>query len=141
MLCEQLLAYHVKDSAKAQEIATTLNSKYPSHSYPILLHEAAAIGLPVKALTPEIDDMLIQLDALYNEMGQRATTDFDKDRYHDNEIVNILEAPGAQVYYQKDKEVVYRPEEKRWINLHNNSSWRMNTVDGEEIAQSKLHLA
>lgn len=50
MLCQELLAYHIEDEATAHEIAATLNSKYPSHSYPILLNEAkknrAKRGLP-----------------------------------------------------------------------------------------------
>src|SRR5512133_455060 len=36
MLCKELLAYHIDDSDKADQISRTLNSKYPSHSYPIL---------------------------------------------------------------------------------------------------------
>lgn len=32
MLCRELLAFHIRDEAKAHEIAATLNGKYPSHS-------------------------------------------------------------------------------------------------------------
>jgi hypothetical protein len=39
MLCKQLLAYHISDESTAERIAQTLNSKYPSHSYPILIDE------------------------------------------------------------------------------------------------------
>ena len=41
MLCRELLAYHIKDQKKAHAIAATLNSKYPSHSYPIVTERGA----------------------------------------------------------------------------------------------------
>jgi hypothetical protein len=40
MLCKELLAYHIEDEKEAENIAATLNSKYPSHGYPILIEEA-----------------------------------------------------------------------------------------------------
>ncbi len=39
------------DPRKINRIAQNLNSRYPSHSYPILQEEAARIGLNVKAWT------------------------------------------------------------------------------------------
>ncbi|HNJ84895.1 MAG TPA: hypothetical protein PKZ28_14765, partial [Piscinibacter sp.] len=50
MLCRELLANHIADEAAAERIATTLNSKYPSHSYPILLDEAVKIGLKAERM-------------------------------------------------------------------------------------------
>jgi hypothetical protein len=46
-------------------------------------------------------------------MGQKATTDFDETRAHSNEISNIWELSGAQVFYQQDKDWFYRAEERR----------------------------
>jgi hypothetical protein len=57
-------------------------------------------------------------------MGQRATTDFDDTHAHGNEILNIWESTGVLVYYQQDKDWFYRTEERRWISLNDNSSWR-----------------
>jgi hypothetical protein len=51
MLCKELLAYHIKEEQEAEKIASTLNSKYPSHGYPILFEEAQTIGLKVNHLT------------------------------------------------------------------------------------------
>ncbi|MCC6985262.1 MAG: ATP-dependent Clp protease proteolytic subunit, partial [Anaerolineales bacterium] len=59
MLCKELLAYHIKDEAVAERIASTLNSKYPSHGYPILFEEAKRIGLRVNHLPPEINSQLL----------------------------------------------------------------------------------
>jgi hypothetical protein len=80
MLCRDLLAHHIPDEAVADKIATTLNSKYPSHSYPILLSEAKKIGLNVESMLPNVNSMLLELNRLYSEMGQKATTDFDEVR-------------------------------------------------------------
>lgn len=141
MLCKSLLAYHIDDEARADAIARTLNSKYPSHSYPILFEEAQSIGLKVTHMPAEINTLLLELNERYSEMGQRSTTDFDDTHAHSNEILNIWEAADHQVYYQQDKDWFYRVEERRWITLNDNSSWRhMENVDGE-TRTTLLHIA
>ena len=141
MLCKSLLAYHIDDAAKADQIARTLNSKYPSHSYPILFEEAQSIGLKVTHMPAEINTLLLELNERYSEMGQRSTTDFDDTHAHSNEILNIWEAANHQIYYQQDKDWFYRTEERRWITLNDNSSWRhMEHVDGE-TRTTLLHIA
>ena len=104
MLCEELLAFHLDDQEKIRKIADALNSRYPSHGYPILIEEARRIGLNVTPMSHEINDLLLDLNLLYSEMGQKATTDFDEIRSHSNEILNILETSGRQIFYQNDKD-------------------------------------
>ena len=141
MLCRELLAYHIKDEAKAHEIAATLNSKYPSHNYPILLNEARKIGLNAAPLSPEINALLLELNRLYSEMGQKATTDFDDIRAHGNEILNILESKDIQVFFQHDKDWFYRSEERRWITMNDNSSWRRIERVRGKMKRSIMHIA
>ena len=141
MLCKELLAYHIEDEKEAENIAATLNSKYPSHGYPILIEEAKRIGLKVNHLNPEINTLLLELNELYSEMGQRATTDFDDTHAHGNEILNIWESTGVLVYYQQDKDWFYRTEERRWISLNDNSSWRRMAKNGGKVEKSILHIA
>jgi len=140
MLCKELLAYHIEDDKEAEDIAATLNSKYPSHGYPILIEEAKRIGLKVNHLNPEINTLLLELNELYSEMGQRATTDFDDTHAHGNEILNIWESTGVLVYYQQDKDWFYRTEERRWISLNDNSSWRRVAKNGGKVEKSILHI-
>lgn len=141
MLCRELLAYHVADPAAAERIANTLNSKYPSHNYPILFEEAQKIGLPVAHMPPHINTLLLELNELYSEMGQKATTDFDERHAHGNEILNIWESTNHQIYYQQDKDWFYRAEERRWITLNDLSSWRrIERVKGK-TKKSVLHIA
>lgn len=141
MLCRELLAYHIADEAKAHAIAATLNSKYPSHSYPILLSEAQKIGLNVEAMPAKVNALLLDLNRLYSEMGQKATTDYDETRSHGNEILNIWETKDLQVYFQQDKDWFYRSEERRWITLNDNSSWRrIGRVRGS-LRRSVMHIA
>jgi hypothetical protein len=141
MLCKELLAYHIQDDQVAEKIAGALNEKYPSHGYPILFEEARRIGLKVSRLSSEINSLLLELNELYSEMGQRATTDFDDTHAHSNEILNIWEAAGVLVHYQQDKDWFYRTEERRWISLNDNSSWRrMMRVKGR-VEKSILHIA
>ncbi|MBF5003805.1 SDH family Clp fold serine proteinase [Diaphorobacter caeni] len=141
MLCKELLSYHIKDAAVAERIATTLNSKYPSHSYPILMDEAARIGLKAERLADDVNHLLLKLSGLYSEMGQKATTDYDESRAHGNEIVNIWESSDMQVYFQQDRDWFYRAEERRWITLNDHSSWRYIDKQGARIKKGLLHVA
>ena len=141
MLCKELLAYHIQDEQQATQIAETLNSRFPSHNYPILFGEAQAMGLKVSHMAPEINTLLLKLNELYSEMGQKATTDFDEIRSHSNEILNIWESTDNQIYFQQDKDWFYRVEERRWITLNDNSSWRrIEQVQGR-AKKTVLHIA
>lgn len=141
MLCKELLSYHIQDAAAAEQIANTLNSKYPSHSYPILFEEARAIGLKVERMSPPINTLLLELNERYSEMGQRAMTDTNEIRTHSNEILNIWESQGIQIYFQEDKDWFYRIEERRWLTLNDNSSWRrLERVEGK-TKRTVLHIA
>jgi len=141
MLCKELLAYHIKDEKTQDRIANALNAKYPSHGYPILFEEAKRVGLKVSHLTPEINSLLLELNELYSEMGQRATTDFDDTHAHSNEILNIWETSGILVHFQQDKDWFYRTEERRWISLNDNSTWRRTLKVGNKIEKSIVHIS
>ncbi|NJD06269.1 MAG: hypothetical protein FIA97_07190 [Methylococcaceae bacterium] len=140
MLCEELLSYHIDDHQTVTRIADTLNSKYPSHGYPILAEEASNIGLKTLPMDKDINRILLELNGLYSEMGQKAITDFSEIRSHSNEILNILESRDAQVFYQNDKDWFYRSEERRWITMNDNSHWRLTErVDGK-VRKGILHI-
>jgi hypothetical protein len=141
MLCKELLSYHIKSPARAEKIATTLNSKYPSHNFPILLEEARRIGLKASPMPHDINGLLLQLNELYSEMGQKATTDFTEIRSHGNEIVNILEMRNRQVCYQQDKDWFYRVEERRWITMNDHSRWVKMDKAGVGWKKTVLHTA
>jgi hypothetical protein len=88
-----------------------------------------------------VNVLLLELSRLYNEMGQKATTDFDEMRAHGNEILNILEGDKTQVFFQHDKDRFYRAQERRWISMNDNSSWRkMERVGGKRV-RSMMHVA
>jgi hypothetical protein len=140
MLCREILGYHMQDARKAERIARRLNSSYPAHQYPITSREARRLGLRVQPIPPQLDRLLQELNLLYSEMGQRAITDYDEENHHDNEITNILEGRGAQVYYQVEKDWHYRKEERRWVAMNDVSSWfRCRMRDGRMV-KDKLHI-
>ena len=142
MLCEELLSYHIPDKNKVKQIAETLNNKYPSHSYPIMTEEARSIGLNIERMDTVLNNMLLDLNSLYAEMGQRAVTDTDDTHSHSNEILNILETRGRQVFYQNDKDWFYRTEERRWLTLNDNSAWHNTEWNAQgQIHESIVHLA
>jgi len=141
MLCQEILSYHVKDRTKIKRIAQALNTKYPSHDYPILPDEAKRLGLNIKPMDKQVNALLLELNEVYSEMGQKAVTDFDEIRSHGNEILNILETAGTQVYYQQDKDWFYRAEERRWVTMNDHSSWRKAERVKGKIKQSILHIA
>jgi hypothetical protein len=139
-LCEEILSYHMTDTKRAAKISHALNTDYPSHVYPITIREAERIGLNVKPLDVALNDLLIELNATYAEMGQRAVTDYDEKNYHDNEILNILEVNGTQLFYQSDKDWHYRTEERRWVSLNDNSDWHKVERVGKKIREAVFHI-
>ncbi len=140
-LCREILSYHVEDEAKIESIAQTLNSAYPSHSYPITLKQAQLLGLHAAQLDPEINTLLLQLNEFYSEMGQTALTDYDENNYHNNEILNILEGRDIQIYYQNDEDWHYRQEERRWVSMNDKSGWhKIVQVDGNP-EHSTFHIS
>ena len=88
-----------------------------------------------------VNALLLQLNSLYSEMGQKATTDFDELRAHSNEIANIWETTSAQIYYQQDQDWFYRAEERRWITMNDNSGWRRIEKQGTRIKRSQAHFS
>jgi hypothetical protein len=139
-LCKEILSFHLRDKKKAERISKILNSDYPWHSYPITITEAQRIGLNAAPLDQGVNDILLELNEVYSEMGQRAFTDFDERNYHDNEILNIIEGRGVQLFYQSDKDWHYRTEERRWISMNDNSSWRRVEKKGNQIGQRVFHI-
>lgn len=141
MLARELLAYHLKSPKKISRIAQNLNSRYPSHSYPILQEEAARIGLNVRTMAPGVNAKLLELNELYSEMGQKAVTDFDEIRSHGNEITNILEVRGVMVHFQLDKDWFYRAEERRWVTMNDHSAWRKTELVDGKVSTNVLHIS
>ena len=140
MLCREILAYHVTDGAKVNEIADTLNTRYPSHSYPILKREARQMGLNVLDMDHEVLDLLLELHHIYSEMGQKCTTDQDEAHSHTDEIVNIIESENLLLFYEMDKDWFYRADERRWIAMNDSSGWRrLQQIDGK-VVRSEFHV-
>ncbi len=140
-LCTEILRYHLTDKQEAERIANALNADYPSHEYPITPHGGRVLGLNVKDLSPEVNETLLELNHLYSEMGQRAVTDYDEFNYHNNEIVNIIEGPGVQLYYHNDKDWHYRKEERRWDALNVESCWHRLVVEKGRTRRSKIYMS
>jgi len=139
-LCAEILSYHMADPEKSAQISERLNSAYPSHSYPITLREAQKIGLNASALPENLNQILLDLNETYSEMGQRVSVDFDAQNSHDNSILNIIESAGLQVFFQNDKSWYYRNEERRWITLNDKSGWRKAEIAEGEVKVSTFHV-
>jgi len=140
MLCKEIMAYHMKEGDRINQVAETLNGRYPSHSYPILLEEARRIGLNVTGMDHEILEALLDLNSLYSEMGQKCTTDFDELHSHTNEVLNIIETDGVSLYYQMDQDWFYRSEERRWITMNDVSGWRKAEIINGKLVRSQFHI-
>ena len=139
-ICEEILSYHMENAEHAREISNILNSGYPSHNYPITLREAKRIGLNVEPMDDAVNGLLFELNEIYSEMGQSATTDFDERNSHDNSILNVLESSGLLIYFQLDKDWHYRSEERRWVPLNDKSSWRKAERLKGKVVISQLHV-
>ncbi len=132
-LATEILSYHFKDEAKAKAISEHLNSRYPDHGYPITCREAQKIGLPAEALEWESNDLLLELNDRYSEMAKVAKTDYSTVKFHYNEITEILEINGEQIFYQKDFEYRYSKELRVWKSFEDDSGWKsVKMEDGEQ---------
>lgn len=139
-ICQEILSYHVRDAGQVEQIAEALNTRYPSHSYPILKREARQLGLNVVDMDHDVLDLLLDLHHAYSEMGQKCTTDTDETHSHTNEIINIIESGGLQLFFELDKGWFYRSEERRWITMNDSSGWRLvQEIDGR-VVRSELHI-
>jgi hypothetical protein len=139
-LTTDILSYHMDDIAKAQQISEHLNSAYPSHGYPINLREAKRLGINVEEMPAPINDLLLTLNSYYSEMAQLALSDYDELNYHDNEILKILEINGLQLFYQKDKDMHYRADERNWVPMNDESSWHRIEKDNDDFKETKFHI-
>jgi hypothetical protein len=139
-LCQEILSYHLKDEKEARRIAEHLNSDYPAHSYPITLREAKKAGLKVSSLNDKTCSLLMKLNLLYSDMGRPAITDFDEENYHDNEILNIVETSGLQIFYQTDEDRHYLRDERRWVSLNDQSSWRRVERRSKRVSITTFHI-
>lgn len=140
MICNEVMSYHIADKDRRENISNILNSNYPSHSYPITMREASKIGLSVFPLQESEVEILSNLDLHYAEMAQKAVTDFDEFGHHNNEIINIIESGGAQIFYQNDKDWHYLKEERRWRSTNDMSGWRLAEMFGGELNVRPLHI-
>ena len=139
-LTTDILSYHMSDITQAEKISNMLNSDYPSHSYPITIKEALHIGLNVEEMDSATNGKLLELNELYSEMAQLAYTDYDQLNYHDNEILKVVEGVTMKLFYQKDKDWHYRTEEKRWVPLNDNSSWRKIKLVGSKVEETSFYI-
>lgn len=139
-LCREILGYHLRDERAAERISQHLNADYPSHNYPITLREAKRIGLKVRPLDPAVHDLLLELNGVYSEMGQKALTDYDEHNYHNNEVANIVESRGRMLFFQIDKDWHYRKEERRWDPMNDQSSWHKVERVGRTTKHSIFHV-
>jgi hypothetical protein len=139
-ICEELLGYHISSHARVSRISRALNYGYPSHSYPITAREARRLGLTVRDLDPAVEGLLRELNHIYSEMAQTRLTDHDPLNYHQNEVCNLLEVIGRQVFYEIDKDWYYRKEERRWVPMHDESAWYLCTPLRGKWQPVRLHI-
>ena len=140
-LSRDILSFHIEDAASIEKISHALNSWYPSHSYPIILREAKAVGLNAVEMDSKTHDLLLDLHEVYSEMGQNAITDFDTRKYHNNEILNIIETKNLQLYYQVDKDWQYNTEERLWKGLNDHSGWRKLELSKGKVKTTRFHIS
>ncbi len=66
MVTRQIARMHIKDESQIEQIVKTLNDNYPTHSFPILPEDLRAVGIKVREMSPELNDLAISLVRLYD---------------------------------------------------------------------------
>src|SRR5271157_631803 len=139
-LCESLLAYHMKDPALREKIATALTSAYPSHNYPILFQEAKEMGIPAIQMEQDLENILACLQQQYVEAGELRRIDHDQDHHHDHEIPTLAERTGQMVLFRNDHDWYYRSEERRWLPMHKRDGWYKAELRKGKTIERALHI-
>ncbi len=105
------------------------------------MREAQAVGLNAVEMDSKTHDLLLDLHEVYSEMGQIAITDFGTTKYHNNEILNIIETKNLQLYYQVDKDWQYNTEERLWKGLNDHSGWRKLELEKGKVKTTRFHIS
>lgn len=140
MLCNEIMAYHMKEDEKRTRISKALNSDYPSHGYPIVLKEAQRIGINAIKMNDNINKILIELNEAYSEVCKPNRQDFTPNHHRDNEIVNMMECNGKIIYYEIDKEWHYSETERTWRSTNEKSSYRMHYMEKGNVVNVPFHV-
>lgn len=122
-ICTEILSYHMKDKTLIDKISETLNNEYPQHGYPITMKEAKRIGINAIQMDYEVEELLTQLDMVYQEASDDQKLYENENKYEFRRVNRIFERSGSRFFYEWDEENNYRAEEKRWITARDDSSW------------------
>lgn len=139
-ICEELLSFHMNDKDKIWSICNKLNGDYPAHGYPISLKQAKKLGLSVEKIDTDIHDNLIELNSIYSEMSERKKTYYNFDRYHQSEVLTIVETMKKQLYYALDEDVYINREKKTSHILNDKSGWIKKEIKNEHLLDSHFYI-
>ena len=139
-LCNALMAFHLPDEGLRKRIAETLTMEYPTHGYPILLPEAREIGIPVKDMDQDVENILARLQECYVETGKLIRTDQDPDHHHDLEIPVFIERKDRMILCRLNRDWYYRTDEKRWQRLHSLDGWYIAELYKGKVVERPLNI-
>lgn len=78
-----------------------LNDSYPAHGYPIVFKEAQQIGLPVEAISEDINNIIWELVKVYSLISKRIITDINQNFRHIEEIPVLIDSSNRRTFFSE----------------------------------------
>jgi len=98
-ICDTMLTYHMHQKTQRQKVVSALVGGYPSHAFPILVEEAAAIGIPAKPMRPEIESLLVRL--VESHVEKKITVYDVNGLMYERRTKTIIERLGLRATYSE----------------------------------------
>eukprot|EP01097_Dermamoeba_algensis_P007697 TRINITY_DN4912_c0_g1_i2.p1 TRINITY_DN4912_c0_g1~~TRINITY_DN4912_c0_g1_i2.p1 ORF type:complete len:470 (+),score=96.92 TRINITY_DN4912_c0_g1_i2:46-1410(+) len=111
---------------KMNEMWEKLNSG-PSHTYPIPIGEAKSLGLRVSEVSSDLESMLVDLTQIYRHTASARVSYYNLEYLHKNEILNVHETIGKQIFYQVDLDQFKSVTSNQTVLVNVKSSWKCKT--------------
>jgi hypothetical protein len=125
MLCNDImdLQRQAPNIEFKKQLIKKLNSKYPSHSYPIPRHKARDLGLRIRYSDAELDDLLGSLLNISVHLTKPVNTYLGRNEIHIESISTIIESTDLRFYlthsFQKRLDVIL----KNWLTIKDEYHW------------------
>jgi hypothetical protein len=82
-----------------------------------------------------------ELSPIENKYNNKVSVSQNELNHHDNGIIKVMEVQGKQIFYQIEKDWHYLAEERRYISLNEESSWREVQHINNELDIKKLYIS
>lgn len=121
-LCHEILAPRNADAETETKLVETLDSGYPSHSYPIGVAEAQSLGLPAQPMSDAIHEKTADLCSAYAALTDRSEVRTRR-RRRCTRVLSVVETQDRGVQFRAAWSETYSRLRHQWSEEWDTSGW------------------